>query len=124
MFPGEAVNQPFMTIRIVAVPPGEAPYWVREKWVGLELPVTRYPEARRFHGFGVLSQPRYWWMHWLAVLLGRAEIIEGYVVEASSAVDLLGRSNQQAAAWWRENAPLAVGPGRFFIFHTHACQVI
>jgi hypothetical protein len=118
------VSQPSIVIRIVAVPPGEAPYWVREKWLGLELPVARYPEARRFYGFGVLSQPRYWWAQWLAIWVGRAEITEGYAVEAAPAIDLLGRSNQEAAAWWREHAPNAIAPGRFFVFHTHACQVV
>src|SRR5712664_1703512 len=29
-------------IRIFAVPPGEAPAWVREKWVGLELPLAQW----------------------------------------------------------------------------------
>ena len=35
-------------VRIVAVPLGEAPLWVREKWVGLELPLTRYATPREY----------------------------------------------------------------------------
>ncbi len=33
-------------IRIVNVPAGEAPLWVREKWVGLELPLVRVKKTR------------------------------------------------------------------------------
>jgi hypothetical protein len=29
-------------VRILTVPPGEAPGWVREKWVGLELPLAQW----------------------------------------------------------------------------------
>jgi hypothetical protein len=39
---GVDVSKPDWMIRIIAVPPGEAPLWVREKWVGLDLPVARY----------------------------------------------------------------------------------
>src|SRR5580704_4538322 len=43
-------------LRIIAVPPGEAPLWVREKWVGLELPVAQR-QSRKFLTSGVLSAP-------------------------------------------------------------------
>jgi hypothetical protein len=39
---GDDVSKTSWTVRIIAVPPGEAPLWVREKWVGVELPVARY----------------------------------------------------------------------------------
>jgi len=35
-------------IRVIAVPAGEAPPWVREKWVGLELPLTLLTRGRHF----------------------------------------------------------------------------
>ncbi len=54
------MNNPDWVVRIVAVPPGEAPFWVRQKWVGLELPVVRYSAHRKFLTFGVLSTPRSW----------------------------------------------------------------
>ena len=44
-------------IRIVAVPAGEAPQWVRETWVGIELPLA-LRQAHNVHTFGVLSGPR------------------------------------------------------------------
>ena len=39
---GDDLKKANPTIRIIGVPPGEAPLWVREKWVGLELPLTRH----------------------------------------------------------------------------------
>ena len=32
------------SIKIIATPPGEAPAWVREAWVGLIMPVAEYDE--------------------------------------------------------------------------------
>ena len=60
---GADVSKPDWTVRIVAVPPGEAPLWVREQWVGLDLPVARYSGHRKFLGLGVLSMPRSWWVN-------------------------------------------------------------
>lgn len=46
-------------VRIVAVPPGEAPDWVREKWVGLDLTLAQSrPTPQRLYTAGVLSGPR------------------------------------------------------------------
>ncbi len=83
-------------------PPGEAPLWVRQKWVGLDLPVARYSDRGRFLGLGVLTMPRSWWGQWLAVARGRAEQIAGYTVEAAPAFGILGEKSPEAAAWWRE----------------------
>lgn len=118
------MNQPSFAIRIVAVPPGEAPYWVREKWIGLELPVERFADRRRFYGFGVLSIPRQWWKQCFLALFGRAEIIDGYAVEATAALARLDQSSPEAAAWWRANAAAVTGPGRYLIFHGHVCEVV
>ena len=52
------MNKIDWTVRIIAAPPGEAPLWVRQKWVGLDLPVTRYAGHGRFPGLHVLSMPR------------------------------------------------------------------
>jgi hypothetical protein len=44
-------------VRITSVPPGEAPPWVREKWVGLELPTIAPPRARVYSTVGTVSGP-------------------------------------------------------------------
>jgi hypothetical protein len=111
------------SVLIVAVPPGEAPLWVREKWVGLELP-ARYSAPKTCFGFGILSGPSTWWGILWGTLRGRAERVSGYVVEASPAVDILERSSPEAAAWWRENAARCVAPKRYLVFHDFVCRVV
>jgi hypothetical protein len=112
------------SVRIIAVPPGEAPLWVREKWVGLELPLLRWASAGTFIGFGAVSGPRTWLAQIWALLRGGSQRIYGFVVDASRAVDILDRASPEAAAWWRENAAEPVRPGRGLIFHAEACDVV
>ena len=111
-------------VRIVAVPPGEAPFWVREKWVGLELPVAGHSAGSKFLVFGVLSIPRSWLAQWFWILCGRADQIGGYAIEAAPAVDVLALSSPEAAAWWRQNVPHLIAPRRYLVFHEHVCQLI
>ena len=117
------MSKPNWTVRIVAVPPGEAPLWVREKWVGLDLPVARYSGRRKFLAMGVLSLPHSVLAQWLAVFRGRAELIAGYAVEALPAVNILGLAHPEAATWWRENTPHLIAPRRYLVFHEEVCRV-
>jgi hypothetical protein len=117
------VNKPDWTVRIIAVPPGEAPLWVREKWVGLDLPVARYSSPTMFFGYGVLSLPRTWMAQWWGVVQGHAERISGFAVESVRAVDILSASSPQAAEWWRQNAPHLIAPNRYLIFHEEVCRI-
>ena len=117
------MNNPNWAVRIVAVPPGEAPFWVRQKWVGLDLPVVRYSAHRKFLTFGVLSTPRSWLVQWAAILRGRVEVIAGYAVEAAPAVEILAKASPEAAAWWRENTPHLIAPKRYLVFHEEVCRI-
>lgn len=117
------MNKSDWIIRIVAVPPGEAPLWVREKWVGLDLPAARYSGRRKFLTMGVLSLPRSVLAQWLAVFRGRAELIAGYAVEALPAVNILAHAHPEAAAWWRENTPHLIAPNRYLVFHEEVCRI-
>jgi hypothetical protein len=121
---GDAVSKTNWTVRIVAVPPGEAPLWVREKWVGVELPVARYSSARTFYAYGVLSLPRTWVAQWWGIVRGRAGRISGYAVESLRAVDILSASSPEAATWWRENTPHLIAPDRYLVFHEQACRIV
>ncbi|MBT1513363.1 hypothetical protein KIP88_22985 [Bradyrhizobium sp. SRL28] len=96
------MNKPDWIIRIVAVPPGEAPLWVRQKWVGLDLPVARYSGCRKFLTMGVLSLPRSMLAQWLAMFRGRAELIAGYAVEAGSrhSEGCVAAAVRTELAWW------------------------
>jgi hypothetical protein len=111
-------------VRIIAVPPGEAPLWVREKWVGLELPLKPWASAKSFHAFGVLSGPRSYLPQLWAMLRGRTKQIYGFPVEAALAVDILQTSSPVAAAWWRENTPQLILPKRYMLFNAEVCEVV
>jgi hypothetical protein len=117
------MSNPDWAVRIVAVPPGEAPLWVRQKWVGLDLPVMRYAVHRKFHAFGALARPRSWPAQWAAVLRGQAELIAGYAVEAAPAVGIRSKVSPEAAAWWRENTPHLIAPQRYLVFHEEVCRI-
>ena len=109
------------SILLIATPPGDAPLWVREKWVGLNLPIVG-TNSRRLLGVSVKEKNTVVHHLW-AVLRGRAQIITGYKVEAGRAVGILAASNPEAAEWWRQNKPGYLQPGRFFVFHAKVCQL-
>ncbi len=111
------------TIRIVAIPPGEAPLWVRAKWVDLELPLARWSSRKMFLGFGGISGRWSCLGQLWDVIRGRAEAVSGYAVEAAVAVDILAVSNPDAALWWRENTPHLLAPQRCFVFHESVCRM-
>jgi hypothetical protein len=110
-------------IRITGVPPGEAPQWVREKWVGLVLPLTKNRPLTAYTS-GVLSGPpnrlaAVWWG-----LLGRLEQQSGYAVDATAALGILERTAPDAASWWRENVPRLLSRRRKFLFRTSDCELV
>lgn len=112
-------------IRIVSIPPGEAPLWVRERWVGLELPLADGDRGpRQTYTSGVLSGPRnrliaLWW-----ALRGRLKRQAGYAVDAIEAVRILEATAPDAASWWRQNVPRLQRRKRKFLFHKSACQMV
>jgi hypothetical protein len=117
-------SAPKPSVRIIAIPPGEAPLWVREKWVGLELPLLCWPSARKFVAFGAVSGPRTWFAQIWALLRGRSQRIYGFAVDASRAVEILDRSSPEAAAWWRENVAELILPSRGLVFHAEVCEIV
>ena len=111
------MNRVSAYLRVTAVPDGEAPLSVREKWVGLRLPL--HPSAqdpRRARTFGVLSGPRRTMARLAALFLGRSAPGYGYLVEAAAAVDVLRQQHPEAAAWWQANAPHMLRPRSYFLF--------
>ena len=112
-------------IRIVGVPPGEAPQWVREKWVGLVLPLaTRKHKPLMAFTSGVLSGPpsRFAALFW--GLFGRLHRETGYAVDASTALTILDRAAPDAATWWRENVPRSRAWKQNFLFHASVCETV
>jgi hypothetical protein len=111
-------------IRIVAIPPGEAPLWVREKWVGLELPLADGGGIVQVFTSGVLSGPRNRLLAIIWGLLGRLKVQAGYPVYVEEALSILKHTAPEAATWWRENVPRLQKPKRKFLFASAFCQVI
>ncbi|MCR4311630.1 MAG: hypothetical protein NUV54_03660 [Candidatus Taylorbacteria bacterium] len=95
-------------IRITSVPIGQAPYWVREQWLGLELPVAKNPSGARSI-ISVLGE------------IAQSGIIEGYPILVSEALRILNKRSTQAASWWR--ASLA-GKSAYLVFGKNCCEYI
>ena len=109
-------------IRIVRRPIGEAPDWVRDAWIGVELPLVRRSRPREILTVGVLSAPQSVLKQIFWLIRGNGQRISGYAVDAGEAVDQLALSNPPAAAWWRENARHSLREGVGFVFDADACD--
>ena len=108
------------------MPPGEAPDWVRQQWVGLELPLAPGSAGPVTMGIvGVLSGASPWRVlaAYVRALVGqnRARV---YPVDVEAAIAALERTSPSAAAWWRENTPHLFKPGQCLLFAEEACQVV
>ena len=57
-------------------------------------------------------------------LLGRAKKETGYLVPSIEAIEILSKSNTEAANWWRENTPERIKKGRLFLFNESVCEKV
>ena len=107
-----AFRQPL--IRIVGVPPGEAPQSIREQWVGLVLPLAPdFPTTCQMETFGVISGKK------------DEEPTIGYVVDIEAAMAVLARKSPEAVSWWREHAPDLFCEGGTLVFDERiACELV
>ena len=111
-------------VRIIGVPPGEAPEPIRRSWVGLVLPLAPGERGPRSpYTIGVLTGPKGFFDALIGLLLGRLTRQTGYVVDANVAVNLLGGHSPEAARWWLENAPHLLRRGRRFVFSAEVCEL-
>jgi hypothetical protein len=110
-------------VRIIKAPIGEAPLWVREAWIGCELPL-RDPRERTIDTVGVLSIPRSFFGRIAALWTQRTVKETGYLVDAALAVDRLSAARPDAADWWRANCRWVGKERRAFLFDTPACEPI
>ncbi len=112
-------------LHITAVPPGEAPLWVRECRVGLSLPLAQRNAALLpLLTSGVLSGPTGFISCLVALVSGKLERQSGFVVEMRAAIAVLEVGNPDAAAWWRENTPYLLRGKRYFVFHGSVGRVV
>ncbi len=98
-------------IRIIAAPPGQAPPWVREAWVGLEIPTVEHEASG--DSVGVLDRER-----------ESAMNQGGYQVYGHDAIEALKAHDGAAAKWWLDNAAGAVSGTAILVFSRDVCELI
>ncbi len=111
-------------IRIVSPPDGEAPPWVREAWVGAELPLAGEAGQIDALTYGVTSGPRTIAGRIWGLIAGKPKRRRGYPVDAITAVGILAATHPDAAVWWRDNVPHALRGGRVFLFNEASCSPV
>jgi len=121
-----AANSEPTLVRIIAVPKGEAPDWVREKWVGLELPT--FEQIRGPHtltGWGVVTGPPPTSLEQFdAGYRGRLQVMSGFCVKTTDAIAILNSASPEAAAWWRENFLRSGAFNDFLMFEKECCLAL
>ena len=111
-------------IRIVAVPAGEAPLWVREQWVGLLLPLAQTSSsADEYLTSGVLTGPRGVFATLWALMQGRLKRESGFPVDVEVAIAALAAKSPAAANWWRKNTPYLFRPKIRFVFQSESAEI-
>jgi len=116
-----------MKIMIVKIPEGEAPFWVREQWLWLELPLLEIPNnPGRYFCEGVISGKnpliRLW--NQIGNFFGLGLIYDGYVVETTAAVNVLRSKSPAAAKWWIENCRLLDNQDHLIVFRREECVLV
>jgi hypothetical protein len=97
-----------MKIRIIAVPPGQAPEEIRKGWIGCEFETVALPGSKDYVQLGVR--------------LGKPENLGGYNVETGEAIAVLAKKNPNAAEWWKKNFPPNLFP--YLVFKKEVCEEI
>ncbi len=114
-----------MEVRVIAVPPGEAPEHIRRAWLGLVLPLAPWApgpvEGAECDGptkpvgvFATLAR----------LLTGRYPGGLYYVTSVDAALAVLERASPGASAWWLENTPHLIGANRTFQIAAGVCEEV
>lgn len=90
-------------IKILKIPDGEAPQWVRGAWVGLILPCYPYIGTPSCELSGVLSGDKV------------EDSRRGVIVSHREAISVLIQHDREAAMWWMTN-DFGKDGGFFFFF--------
>ena len=113
-------------IRIVGLPPGEAPIDIRQAWIGLELPLAdgKYQKQRSVRELGVLTGPKSLLGFLAAEIFRLGARTENFVVRAEKAFEILEDANPEAAGWWKENTPHLYKPCGLLAFSSDICEEV
>jgi hypothetical protein len=103
-------NRSAGVIRVVSIPPGEAPEEIRREWVGLELPLVHgAAQPQPLAVQGVLTHTP-------------GSVMTGYAVDGRRALRLLASHSPAAAEWWRTNARHVEQANYLLIFPEYVCE--
>ena len=97
------------SIKIVSIPPGQAPESVRKEWIGVVIPLLPEQEDDVI-GCGVLDG------------VPSNENRGGYQVSARVAVDEVKKKAPEAGQWWEEN--LDGLDDMNFVFAKSVCELV
>ena len=95
-----------LQVKIIDVPPGEAPDWVRNEWVGLSLPLAENVPSVT-HAIGVLG--------------GEVKNPSGYHVETEKAIQILEEKSPEAAQWWKNQ--IIPSLMKWLVFKEDVCEL-
>jgi hypothetical protein len=113
-------------VRIVTVPPGEAPAQIRAAWVGVTIPLAdiEASQPNLWSSRGVLGKERGLLAN-VKRLFGVPAVEQpsiGYVVEVLPAIEALRAHAPAAATWWEQHTPHLIKPGARFLFDASCCE--
>ena len=104
-------------IRIISVPPGQAPEEVRRQWVGVEISLLPESNAAVFSSSVLGGDPD-------------SRNVNGYLVEIDEAIQALGNKKTmdatRAVKWWtdwRKNTSIGMY-SHFFSFSKDVCELV
>ncbi|MCX6721848.1 MAG: hypothetical protein NTY04_01510, partial [Candidatus Staskawiczbacteria bacterium] len=96
-------------IRIVRMPAGEAPPWVRQAWVGLTLPCCS--EMAFFPSSGVVTDKP-------------VKDRLGVSVPHKEALEILKKRSPKAASWWKSSGFPKQPPNDCFMFSENEVKIV
>ena len=96
-------------VRIIKRPAGQAPAEIRDKWIGLVLPVIEKTGGGLFRGL-ITGQP---------VL----DQVGGYVIRWSDAMNALASKSLETKKWWEKNVYARPHPPAL-IFDQECCEIV
>ena len=100
-------------VRIVSRPRGDAPEWVRDAWIGVDVPLSpdhQNEGPQLYTGSGVYQDP------------GKYQL-DSYRVLSMEAIDALAQKDSRAANWWKQNTHF-YDPRGSFLFDASSCQLV
>ncbi|AIF45989.1 hypothetical protein [Dyella japonica] len=115
-------------IRVIAMPPGEAPERIRAAWIGVVLPLaeTKGSQPGIWITQGVLGKDR-GLLARIKRLLGMLVVEQpsvAYAVDVLAAMESLRAHSPSAAMWWERHTPHLLVPGKRFCFSAACCEEV